>query len=87
MQNRGYGIDYHIRALEISPRKNSRIYARTSAVHSMIGSLRSVRACANSRRGKYLHRITRVLIIGVAGLSLSGTTVVQVREEERRQNM
>lgn len=34
-----------------------------------------------------MHRITRVLIIGVAGLSLSGTTVVQVREEERRRNI
>lgn len=33
-----------------------------------------------------MHRITRVLIIGVAGLSLSGTTVVQVRDEERRRN-
>lgn len=45
MQKPGYGIDYHIRVLEISSRKKTHvyIYARTSAVHSMIGS--PVRSC------------------------------------------
>lgn len=63
-------------------------------------ALQPVRACANSHRGKYLHRITWILIIGVAGLSfflplsssfflclsLSETTVVQVRKEKRRES-
>lgn len=57
-----------IRALEISPRKNSRLYACTSAVHSMIGS--PVRSCLCKQPSR------KIFAQDNSGSSLSGWLVL-----------